>query len=63
MNIAIAIQVISGLLSVSVNAMQAMQAYVDLVNKARTEGRDITDEELAALRAGNQALVDEILRD
>ena len=46
-----AIGVINGLLSLSINALLATQQYQALIEAARREGREISDQELAALRA------------
>lgn len=56
-----AIEAINGLLALSINALLATQQYQVLVETARREGREISDQELAALRAENQALTDSVL--
>ena len=56
-----AIGVINGLLSLSINALLATQQYQALVEAARREGREISDDELAMLRAENQTLTDSVL--
>jgi hypothetical protein len=56
-----AIGVINGLLSLSINALLATQQYQLLIETARREGREISDGELAALRAKNQNLTDSVL--
>ena len=56
-----ALKVINGLLSASINTMLALQQYQALVERARLEGREISDAELASLRAENQALTDSVL--
>jgi len=60
-NTLIAIDAINGLLALSINALLATQQYQALIEAARREGREISDEELAALRAENQALTDSVL--
>jgi hypothetical protein len=56
-----AIGVINRLLSLSINALLATQQYQLLIETARREGREISDGELAALRAKNQNLTDSVL--
>ena len=56
-----AIDVVSGLLALSINALQATQQYQLLIETARREGREISDEELFAMRRENQALTDSVL--
>ena len=56
-----AIEAINGLLALSINALQATQQYQALIEKSRREGREISDQELAVLRAENQALTDSVL--
>jgi len=60
-NMQTAIGIINGLLSLSINALLATQKYQLLIQTARREGREISDEELAALRAENQALTESVL--
>lgn len=60
-NVDVAIGLINGLLSLSINALQATQKYQALIEKARAEGREISDMELAGLRSENQALTDRLL--
>ncbi len=59
--IVLAIDTANALLSVSVNALMAVQKYNTLIATARAEDRDITDEELAAIRVENRALTDDVL--
>lgn len=59
--IAAALEIINVLISVSTNALQSIQKYNDLIAKAQAEGRDITDDELAALKAESDALTAETL--
>ena len=56
-----AIETINGLLALTINALLATQQYQALIETARREGREISDEELAALRAENQTLTDSVL--
>ena len=56
-----AIETINGLLALTINALLATQQYQALIETARREGREISDEELAALRAENQALTESVL--
>lgn len=56
-----AIGIINGLLSLSINALLSTQQYQLLIETARREGREISDEELAALRTKNQVLTDSVL--
>jgi hypothetical protein len=56
-----AIDAVGSLLALSINALRATQQYQLLIETARREGREISDEELAALRVENQALTDSVL--
>ena len=56
-----AIETINGLLALTINALLATQQYQALIETARREGREISDEELAALRAENQTLTNSVL--
>jgi len=60
-NIHVAIGLINGLLSLSINALLATQKYQALIEAARREGREISDDELASVRAENKALTDSVL--
>ena len=60
-NMQTVIGIINGLLSLSINALLATQKYQLLIQTARSEGREISDEELAALRAENRALTENVL--
>jgi hypothetical protein len=60
-NTQIAIETVNSLLALSINALVATQQYQVLIETARREGREISDGELAALRAENQALTDSVL--
>jgi hypothetical protein len=60
-NITIAAEIISGLLSVTINALQSAQVYQVLIERARAEGREISDSELKALRGKSLELTTELL--
>lgn len=60
-NTQIAIETVNGLLALSINALLATQQYQVLIETARREGRKISDQELAALRAENQVLTNKVL--
>jgi len=57
----LAIQATNALLSVALNSMVAAQKYQQLVLTARAEGREVTTEELAALKAESDALTEQTL--
>ena len=61
-NIAVAAAIINTLFTTIMNALIAIRRYQELVSKAEKEGRDITDDELAALKADSQKMTDEILK-
>lgn len=52
----VAIEATNALISVAMNGLIAAQKYQALITTARAEGRDVTDEELAALKAESDAL-------
>lgn len=54
-----AVQIVNGLLSLTINAIAAAQRYGALVEQARAEGRDITEAELAEMRAESHRLTQE----
>ena len=56
-----AIEVVGGLLLLSINALLATQEFQALVEKARSENRDISDDELSNLRSKNQDLTERVL--
>ena len=56
-----AIEVVGGLLLLSINALRATQEFQALVEKARSENRDISDDELSNLRSKNQDLTERVL--
>ena len=49
------------LLLLFINALRATQEYQALVEKARSENRDISDDELSNLRRKNQDLTEKVL--
>jgi hypothetical protein len=61
-NIAVAAAIINTLFTTIMNALIAIRRYQELVAKAEKEGRDITDDELAALKADSHKMTDEILK-
>lgn len=61
-NIAVAAAIINTLFTTIMNALMAIRRYQELVAKAEKEGRDITDDELAALKADSHKMTDEILK-
>jgi hypothetical protein len=60
-NARIALQIISGLLTVIGQASTQLQAVNAILTKAQAEGRDITDAELAEIQVGTDAAVKEAL--
>lgn len=58
-----AVAVINGALSLAANSIMAAQRYQALVERARLEGRQITDDELAAMRAESDRLTKERLAE
>jgi len=61
-NIAVAAAIINTLITTIMNALIAIRRYQELVAKAEKEGRDITDDELAALKEDSHKMTDEILK-
>lgn len=59
-NIVIATQTVTALLELLVSTTAAVARYNALIEKARGEGRDISDAELDGLRAESQRLTDDI---
>lgn len=57
----LAIEAASALITLSINGLIAAQKYQALIVKARAEDREITDEELATLKAQSDALTKEVL--
>lgn len=51
MELLTAVQVLNTLVGAATNSMLAAQKFAGLVSMASAEGRDISDEELAALKA------------
>jgi hypothetical protein len=60
-NTVLALQIILELFSLGINGLVAAEKYTALVLKARTENREISDEELAEIREANQALTKTVL--
>jgi hypothetical protein len=61
MTVVVAVQIISALLTAATNAITAAQKFQGIVETARAEGREITDAELAALKAESDALTRQTL--
>jgi hypothetical protein len=61
MNTNVAVTAISTLLTAATNAILAAQRFQALVEAARTEGRDISDDELAALKLESEGLTQQTL--
>lgn len=57
----LAIEQLGSLISVGINALLSAQRYQLLIEAARKEGREITDEELAELKAENDELTKNVL--
>ena len=57
-----AIGILNALLTAAINLQAQAQRVSDLIQKAQTEGRDLTAEELDQLRAERLAARDEALR-
>jgi len=57
----VAIEATSALISVALNGLIAAQKYQQIILTARAEGREVTDEELAALKAESDALTSQTL--
>jgi hypothetical protein len=60
-NTLIALKIISGFLTVIGQASTHLQAAYAILTKAQSEGRDITDAELAEIQVGTDAAVKEAL--
>ena len=60
-NILLATQIVSGIVSGILNSALAAQEYQLIISTARAEDREITDDELAELRADNQELTESVL--
>ena len=52
----------AALIGLALQAMTQAQAYQLAVVKANAEGRDVTDEEVAAAKAAAMAAIDELAR-
>lgn len=53
MNIDDALKLVNGLLILASNAAATSERIVSVINNARREGRDISDEELLTIREAN----------
>lgn len=62
-NTAATITAINLLLDLVINSTEAVRRYQAMIEKARAEGRDVSDEELAAIQAESQTLTDSVLAD
>lgn len=60
-NVLIALQILNGLLAAMGNAAVTIERLRTLIEKAQSEGRDISDQELDDLRAESQALTDKVV--
>lgn len=60
-NIILAIDATNALISVTMNALAAVQQYQTLIATARAEDRDISDEEISEIRLRNQAATEDVL--
>lgn len=60
-NIILAIDATNALISVTMNALAAVQQYQTLIATARAEDRDISDEEIGEIRSRNQAATEDVL--
>lgn len=56
-----AIQITNALVTVALNGLIAAQKYNTLIQKAHAEGREITLDELSALKAESTKLTNEVL--
>lgn len=61
MNVLLAIQAGNALIALAQQALAASAQYNELVGKAQSEGRDISDEELAALKAESDRVTEEVI--
>lgn len=55
------IQLIDLLVGISITSLEAVRRFQATVEQARAEGRDISDEELAAMKAESDRLTQEAL--
>ncbi len=60
-NILLATRIVNGLVSTILNSALAAQKYQEMIDLARKEARELTDDELASLRSDNQELTDGVL--
>lgn len=56
-----AVEATNALITVLLNGMVAAQKYQSLIAQAHAEGRDVSDDELAALKAESDALSKDVL--
>lgn len=61
MNALAVIQLINLLVGMSITSLEAVRRFQSVVEKARAEGRDISDEELADLAAETKRMKDQTL--
>lgn len=61
MNMLVAMKSIDALISVSTNAIMAAQKWNEIAQKAKKENRDITNDEIAALKAQSDALTEKAI--
>ncbi|MGI9292560.1 MAG: hypothetical protein ACR2PS_01140 [Pseudomonadales bacterium] len=62
-NVILALQAITGLLSLMGNASIAVERLRVLIEAAEARGSDITDAELDALRAETDALAQQVIKE
>ncbi len=61
MSILVGLEILSAILTTVANGAVAAQNITSVINKARSEGRDISDEELKAIQEENNALETQVL--
>lgn len=61
MNAILAFQIVDGLMSLAIQSMTAAQAAQAVIGAARAEDRDLTDAEMADIKAASHALTHEVL--
>ena len=61
MEILVAVQILNALISTASNGLLAAQKFSLIIDTARREGRDITKEELDALKAESDAATKALL--
>ena len=57
-----AIEIVSVLIQAGMQAFTAAQKYNNAVKQARNEGRDVTDDELMAMKATSDKMTDDIMK-